>query len=52
MDAELERWFARRTWQRPAWTVDELRAAKRGRTVSVVLPALNEQHTVAERGAP
>ncbi|GAA5147174.1 glucosyl-3-phosphoglycerate synthase [Pseudonocardia eucalypti] len=46
MEPELERWFARRTWQRPAWTVDELRAAKRGRTVSVVLPALNEQDTV------
>jgi glucosyl-3-phosphoglycerate synthase len=46
MDAELEDWFARRTWQRPAWTVDELRAAKRGRGVSVVLPALNEQATV------
>ncbi|WP_028923657.1 glucosyl-3-phosphoglycerate synthase [Pseudonocardia acaciae] len=46
MDPELEAWFARRTWQRPAWTVDELRAAKRGRSVSVVLPALNEQDTV------
>lgn len=46
MEPELERWFARRTWQRPAWTVDELRAAKHGRTVSVVLPALNEQDTV------
>lgn len=46
MEPELERWFARRTWQRPAWTVDQLRAAKRGRTVSVVLPALNEQDTV------
>ncbi|MGI8816192.1 MAG: glucosyl-3-phosphoglycerate synthase [Pseudonocardia sp.] len=46
MDAELEEWFGRRTWQRPAWTVEELRAAKNGRTVSVVLPALNEQETV------
>ncbi|MBO0848894.1 MAG: glucosyl-3-phosphoglycerate synthase, partial [Pseudonocardia sp.] len=46
MEPELEDWFARRTWQRPGWTVDELRAAKRGRTVSVVLPALNEQDTV------
>lgn len=46
MDPELEGWFGRRTWQRPAWTVDELRGAKRGRTVSVVLPALNEQATV------
>lgn len=46
MNPELEDWFARRTWQRPSWTVDELRAAKRGRRVSVVLPALNEQATV------
>ena len=35
------------TWQRHGWTVDELVAAKRGRTVSVVLPALNEEATVA-----
>jgi glucosyl-3-phosphoglycerate synthase len=46
VDEELERWFARRTWQSPGWTVDELRAAKRGRRVSVVLPALDEQDTV------
>jgi glucosyl-3-phosphoglycerate synthase len=35
------------TWQRHGWTVDELVEAKRGRTVSVVLPALNEEATVA-----
>jgi glucosyl-3-phosphoglycerate synthase len=46
MEPDLEQWFDRRTWQRPAWTVDDLRAAKRGRRVSVVLPALNEQATV------
>ncbi|WP_028936789.1 glucosyl-3-phosphoglycerate synthase [Pseudonocardia spinosispora] len=46
MHPELEEWFARRTWQRPAWTVEELREAKRGRRVSVVLPALNEEATV------
>jgi len=46
MDPGLEDWFARRTWQRPEWTVQELVAAKCGRTVSVVLPALNEQATV------
>lgn len=43
---ELERWFARRTWQDPRWDVGSLVAAKRGRTVSVVLPALDEQATV------
>jgi glucosyl-3-phosphoglycerate synthase len=41
-------WFAERTWQYPAWTDVNIRAAKRGRTVSVVLPALNEEETVAD----
>ncbi|MGB3302487.1 glucosyl-3-phosphoglycerate synthase [Gordonia sp. (in: high G+C Gram-positive bacteria)] len=35
-----------RTWDRPAWDVADLVAAKNGRTVSVVLPALNEEATV------
>ena len=35
------------TWDRPEWTVDDLVAAKDGRTVAVVLPALNEEDTVA-----
>ncbi|HEY2207323.1 MAG TPA: glucosyl-3-phosphoglycerate synthase [Pseudonocardia sp.] len=48
MDARQEDWFARHTWQRPGWGVDELRAAKRGRTVSVVLPALDEEATVGQ----
>jgi glucosyl-3-phosphoglycerate synthase len=39
-------WFARRTWQPAGWTAAELAAAKAGRTVSVVLPALNEEDTV------
>ena len=30
----------------PNWTVPQLQAAKGGRTVSVVLPALNEAATV------
>src|SRR5262245_23649315 len=34
-------WATTNTWDTPDWTVDELIAAKRGRTVSVVLPALN-----------
>lgn len=42
-----EDWLADHTWQRPPWTAAELQAAKRGRTVSVVLPALNEGPTVA-----
>ncbi|CAA0122684.1 Glucosyl-3-phosphoglycerate synthase [Mycolicibacterium vanbaalenii] len=41
------RWLTDRSWSRPAWTVAELEAAKAGRTVSVVLPALNEEETVA-----
>lgn len=39
-------WLAERSWQHPPWTVAELEAAKRGRTISVVLPALNEAETV------
>ncbi|OMC07434.1 glucosyl-3-phosphoglycerate synthase [Mycolicibacter heraklionensis] len=37
-----------RTWTRPPWTVEELLAAKArtGRSISVVLPALNEQATI------
>ena len=41
------RWLTERSWSRPTWTVAELEAANRGRTVSVVLPALNEEETVA-----
>ena len=35
-----------RTWQPAPWTAGELTAAKAGRTVSVVLPALDEEATV------
>ncbi|HEX7305961.1 glucosyl-3-phosphoglycerate synthase [Lentzea sp.] len=44
----VEAWFATHTWQRPPWTADELVALKRGRTVSVVLPALDEEETVGD----
>jgi glucosyl-3-phosphoglycerate synthase len=40
-------WLTGHSWHRPTWTVAELEAAKRGRTISVVLPALNEAETVA-----
>jgi glucosyl-3-phosphoglycerate synthase len=40
-------WLADHSWTRPTWTVAELEAAKAGRTISVVLPALNEEETVA-----
>ncbi|MVU81874.1 glucosyl-3-phosphoglycerate synthase [Nocardia sp. ET3-3] len=40
-------WVTTNTFDRPEWTIDELIAAKGDRTVSVVLPALNEQDTVA-----
>ncbi|OBG47495.1 glucosyl-3-phosphoglycerate synthase [Mycobacterium alsense] len=39
-------WLSDRNWSRPAWTVGELEDAKAGRTISVVLPALNEEATV------
>lgn len=41
------RWLTDHSWNRPNWTIAELEAAKAGRTVSVVLPALNEEETVA-----
>lgn len=42
------RWLADHSWYRPSWTVAELEAAKKGRTISVVLPALDEEETVGE----
>ncbi|TCO55837.1 glucosyl-3-phosphoglycerate synthase [Actinocrispum wychmicini] len=48
MNPTARTWFDTRTWQEPQWTVDELLAAKRDRTISVVLPALNEQATVGD----
>ncbi|MGW4483546.1 glucosyl-3-phosphoglycerate synthase [Amycolatopsis sp. NPDC004368] len=41
-------WFERRTWQEPGWTPADILAAKRDRTVSVVLPALDEERTVGD----
>lgn len=46
MNPAARAWFAERTWQCPEWTVANLLAAKGSRTVSVVLPALNEESTV------
>ena len=43
---ETRRWFGEATVQSVPWTVEELIAAKQGRTVSVVLPALNEEATL------
>ena len=39
-------WLADRSWNRASWTIGELVAAKAGRTISVVLPALNEEETI------
>ena len=41
-------WFAANTWQSPQWSVQELLAHKGDRTVSVVLPALDEEATVGD----
>ncbi|HEV8558479.1 MAG TPA: glucosyl-3-phosphoglycerate synthase [Actinophytocola sp.] len=46
MHPDAHTWFAERTWQGSAWSVPELVRAKGSRTVSVVLPALNEEATV------
>ncbi|MEU7278914.1 glucosyl-3-phosphoglycerate synthase [Streptomyces sp. NPDC045431] len=49
---EVERWLDRRSWSVAERPLDQLLAAKRGATrgttVSVVLPALNEEATVGE----
>lgn len=39
-------WLETNTWHRPDWSVTELIEAKGSRTVSVVLPALDEEATV------
>jgi glucosyl-3-phosphoglycerate synthase len=39
-------WLTDHSFSRPSWTVAELIAAKAGSTISVVLPALNEEETV------
>ena len=41
-------WFDTHTYQDAQWTAEELTARKGARTVSVVLPALDEEETVAE----
>ncbi|HKS53335.1 MAG TPA: glucosyl-3-phosphoglycerate synthase [Pseudonocardiaceae bacterium] len=43
---QTRRWFTEATVQRVSWTAEQLVAAKQGRSISVVLPALNEQATV------
>ena len=43
---QARRWFSEATVQSVPWTAEQLIAAKQDRTVSVVLPALNEQATV------
>lgn len=45
---EVERWLARRSWSVADRPLEQLLAAKRGTTVSVVLPALDEQATVGD----
>ncbi|MGW7364350.1 glucosyl-3-phosphoglycerate synthase [Streptomyces sp. NPDC054841] len=45
---EVERWLARRSWSVADRPLDQLLAAKQSTTVSVVLPALNEEATVGE----
>ncbi|MFE7513400.1 glucosyl-3-phosphoglycerate synthase [Streptomyces sp. NPDC057540] len=45
---EVERWLARRSWSVSDRPLDRVLAAKRNTTVSVVLPALNEEATVGD----
>jgi glucosyl-3-phosphoglycerate synthase len=39
-------WLPNGSWSRRDWTVDRLQEAKAGRTISVVLPSLNEEETI------
>src|SRR3954462_13288072 len=45
-DVVAGRWLNDHSFSRPTWTIPELEAAKGSRTISVVLPALNEEETV------
>ncbi|MFJ3586026.1 glucosyl-3-phosphoglycerate synthase [Streptomyces sp. NPDC090127] len=45
---EVERWLGRRSWSVADRPLDRILAAKHGTSVSVVLPALNEEATVGE----
>ncbi|MFI8425333.1 glucosyl-3-phosphoglycerate synthase [Streptomyces sp. NPDC085479] len=45
---EVERWLTRRSWSVSDRPLERVLAAKRGTTVSVVLPALNEEATVGD----
>jgi glucosyl-3-phosphoglycerate synthase len=45
--AAARQWLTNRSWSRPTWTIRQLEEAKGGRTISVVLPALNEEQTIA-----
>ncbi|MGO9383702.1 MAG: glucosyl-3-phosphoglycerate synthase [Mycobacterium sp.] len=40
-------WLSNPDRNRPGWTIGELEEAKAGRTISVVLPALDEEATIA-----
>ncbi|WP_327355254.1 glucosyl-3-phosphoglycerate synthase [Streptomyces sp. NBC_01304] len=45
---EVERWLEKRSWSAADRPLAQVIAAKRGTTVSVVLPALNEEETVGD----
>lgn len=47
LDPTVAEWFRTRTWHDVTWSARDLAAAKAGRTVAVVLPALDEETTVA-----
>ncbi|EHR51539.1 glycosyl transferase [Saccharomonospora marina XMU15] len=46
--ARVRSWLRRRSWRADDWTAAELVAAKGARTVSVVIPARDEEATVGE----
>jgi glucosyl-3-phosphoglycerate synthase len=48
VDADAAQWLALSTWYDPVWTVDELLRLKGSRTISVVVPALDNEATVGD----
>ncbi|WP_024874279.1 glucosyl-3-phosphoglycerate synthase [Saccharomonospora piscinae] len=48
LSSRVRTWLRRRSRRADDWTAHELAAAKRGRTVSVVIPARDEQETVGQ----
>lgn len=45
-EASVPEWFHRNTWHESEWSAEQIVGLKGGRTISVVVPALNEESTI------